>query len=389
MSFDKPYEGLRVVDLSQGVAGPYCAMLLGLHGAEVVKIEPLEGDWSRQLMPAYGDNTAFSVAANIGKKSIALDIKNDAGKEIVDRLVAGADIFLQGFRPGVIERLGFSYDRLGPLFPKLIYVSVSGFGQRGPLRDKPAMDPVLQAFTGFMSENHGPDGAPHRTPNIVNDMATALYAQQAVAAALFARKDDGRGRHIEVSLMEAAANLQAVRLMSGHRDGPFKVSMVPNGVFETKDGWIQIVVIRDSDFAELCEALGRPGLADDPDFATAAARLKNGRELERRIGEVVRTKENDYWRKKLTEASVQNEVVQDYQQFVEHPHVKETGLISWLVQPGSETPWAVPNVPGAPNYHSNDPIAPRVGQHSREILNSLGYSALEIDNLVKESIVSD
>jgi CoA:oxalate CoA-transferase len=389
MSFDKPYEGLRVVDLSQGVAGPYCAMLLGLQGADVIKIEPLEGDWSRQLMPAYGDNTAFSVAANIGKRAIALDIKHAAGKEIVGRLVAYADVFLQGFRPGVIERLGFGYDRLGEIYPDLIYVSVSGFGQRGPLRDKPAMDPVLQAFTGFMAENHGPDGTPHRTPNIVNDMATALYAQQAVAAALFARRDDGRGRHIEVSLMEAAANLQAVRLMSGYRDGPFKVSMVPNGVFETKDGWIQIVVIRDSDFKELCKALGRSELADDPNFSTAAARLANGRELERRIGEAVRTKDNAYWREKLTTAAVQNEVVQDYRQFVDHPHVKETGLISWLAQPGSETPWAVPNVPGAPKYLAGKSIAPRVGEHSREILKSLGYSDSGIDKLVNECVVSD
>jgi crotonobetainyl-CoA:carnitine CoA-transferase CaiB-like acyl-CoA transferase len=196
MSFEKPYEGLRVVDLSQGVAGPYCAMLLARYGADVIKVEPLDGDWARLLAPVYGDNTAFSVGANIGKRSIAVDLKSETGRGIVERLIPDADVFLEGFRPGVIDRLGFSYDRLAEINKSLLYVSISGFGQDGPLREKPAMDPVLQAFTGFMSENKGQDGIPHRTPTIINDMATALYTQQALAAALYARRDGGRGRRI-------------------------------------------------------------------------------------------------------------------------------------------------------------------------------------------------
>jgi crotonobetainyl-CoA:carnitine CoA-transferase CaiB-like acyl-CoA transferase len=147
MSFEKPYEGLRVVDLSQGVAGPYCAMLLARYGADVIKVEPLDGDWARLLAPVYGDNTAFSVGANIGKRSIAVDLKSETGRGIVERLIPDADVFLEGFRPGVIDRLGFSYDRLAEINKSLLYVSISGFGQDGPLREKPAMDPVLQAFT--------------------------------------------------------------------------------------------------------------------------------------------------------------------------------------------------------------------------------------------------
>lgn len=383
MSFEKPYEGLRVVDLSQGVAGPYCAMLLGRHGADVVKVEPLDGDWARLLAPVYGDNTAFSVCANIGKRSIAVNLKTDAGKDIVERMIPEADVFLEGFRPGVIDRLGFTYDRLSEINPGLLYVSISGFGQDGPLREKPAMDPVLQAFTGFMAENKGQDGIPHRTPTIINDMSTALFTQQALAAALYARRDSGRGRKIEISLMQASANLQTIRLMSGYRDGPYKPGMVPNGTYVTSDGWIQLVIIRDHEFQKLCVALGLDELGADPRFATGPGRLEHREEVNTAVSDRLKSKPSAHWRDTLTEAGLQNEVVQDYEQFIHHPHVEETGLISWLAQPGSETPWPVPNVPGLPRLDPEvmETIAPRIGQHTREVLTDMGYSAADIDAL--------
>ena len=390
MSFEKPYEGLNVVNLSQGVAGPYCGMLLGINGAKVIKVEPLHGDWSRKLMPAYGDNTAFSVAANIGKLSIAVDVKTKIGYEIVDRLCQTADVFLQAFRPGIIDRLGFGYEHMKKFNPGLIYVSISGFGQTGPLKDKPAMDPILQAFTGFMSENHGPDGIPHRTPNIANDMATGLYAQQAVASALYARRDCGRGRHIEVSLMEASANLQSIRLMSAYRDGPYQASMVPNGVFKTKDGWVQIIVLLDKDFYNFSQALGNPELAEDTRFSSAEGRLENGATLNSLISSIIEKETSDFWRTQLDLAGIQNEIVQTYEQFIEHPHVSEVGLISWLTQPGSSTPWPVPNTPASPKYEvsSQSSIAPEIGHHTREILTDLGYTSKDIDAFIANGAVS-
>jgi len=389
MSFEKPYEGLRVVDFSQGVAGPYCAMLLGRHGADVIKVEPIDGDWSRMLAPVYGDHTAYSIPANIGKRSLAVDLKSDAGKTIVERMLPNADVFLEGFRPGVIERLGFSYSRLSSLNEKLIYVSISGFGQEGPLRDKPAMDPVLQAFTGFMAENKGQDGIPHRTPTIINDMSTALYAQQAVAAALYARRDTGRGRRINVSLMEASANLQTIRLMGYHRDGPFKPGMAPNGVLQTAEGAIQIVIIRDHDFVKFCKVIGREDMAKDERFQTGDGRRANAEELYRIVCEILMTHPATHWRDGFTEAGLQNEVVQNYNDFIEHPHVEATGLISWMTPPGSKTPWPVPNVPGLPKL---DPVAdehasPLLGQHSREILAELGFSANETERFVADGII--
>ena len=389
MSFERPYEGLRVVDLSQGVAGPYCAMLLARQGADVIKVEPLDGDWSRMLAPVYGDNSAFSIGANIGKRSIAVDLKSDAGREIVERLLPDADIFLEGFRPGVIDRLGFSYDRLAALNETLIYVSISGFGQEGPLRNKPAMDPVLQAFTGFMAENKGQDGIPHRTPTIINDMSTALYAQQAVAAALYARRDEARGRRINVSLMEASANLQTIRMMSGYRDGPYKASMAPNGVFDTAEGSIQIVVIRDHDFLKLCEVLDLEALAEDSRFSTRDGRRTNSEALYNAVRERLATKPAAHWRDGLTEAGLQNEILQTYEEFVRHPHTEATGLISWMTQPGSDEPWAMPNVPGLPRLDPDAPqdIAPRNGQHSREILTELGYGQSDIDTLASDGVI--
>jgi len=389
MSFEKPYEGLRVVDLSQGVAGPYCAMLLARQGADVIKVEPLDGDWSRILAPFYGNQTAYSIPANIGKRSLAVDLKSDAGKAIVERMLPTADVFLEGFRPGVIDRLGFSYDRLSALNEALIYVSISGFGQEGPLRTKPAMDPVLQAFTGFMAANKGPDGIPHRTPTIINDMSTALYAQQAVGAALYVRRDEARGRRINVSLLEASANLQAIRLMGAYRDGPFKPGMAPNGVFDTAEGWIQIVVIRDHDFVKFCTALGRDELGTDARFALAEGRRENAETLYEIVRPILNERPAAYWRDLFTEAGLQNEVVQSYEEFVNHPHVKETGLISWITQEGSDTPWAVPNIPGLPRLdpESLSDLAPRNGQHTREILSELDYSDTDIEKLLSDGVV--
>ncbi len=385
MSFEKPYQGLRVVDLSQGVAGPYCAMLLARHGASVIKVEPQEGDWSRSISPLHGGNTAYSVAANVGKRSIAVDLKTEAGRAAIERLLPAADVFLEGFRPGVIDRLGFSYDRLKAINPRLIYVSISGFGQIGPYREKPAMDPILQAFTGFMSENKGPDAVPHRTPTIIVDMSTALFAQQAVAAALYARANGAPGRRIDASLMEAAANLQAIRMMGSYRDGDLKAATAPSGTYQGNDGrWLQIGALKNHEFKGTCKVLGFPELADDPRFADHTGRVAHAAYLTGRVAEVIKTKTAAAWRDTFTAAGLQNELLQSYREFVTHPHTEATGLIEWTVQPGSDQPWATPNIPGAPRLEPGTPeaLCPGLGQHTREILGELGYQDADIETMI-------
>ena len=389
MSFERPYKGLKVVDFSQGVAGPYCAMLLAQHGAEVIKVEPKEGDWARNLGQEYGQHSAFSVTANLGKKSIVIDLKNPKSQSILDKIIADADIFIEGFRPGVIERLGYSYDRLKKYNPKLIYLSISGFGQTGPMSKKPAMDPVLQAFTGFMSENKGSDGHPHRTPVIIFDMTTALYAMQLIASTLYARINEDVGRKIEISLMEAAAAMQSIRLMSGYMDGPYTHASSPSGTFKTKDSWIQIIVVKNHEFIKFCNAVGWKDFLNDERFSSNAKRIGLEKLLTEEVQKLFINKKTDYWKKLLTEAGVQNEKVQDYSEFVNSEQIKILETISWLKQPTSDAIWPIPNLPGMPKLVNGSYLstAPALGQHTKEIMLDNGYDNKIISQLIEEGVI--
>ena len=389
MSYQKPYKGLKVIDFSQGVAGPYCGMLLAQHGAEVIKIEPKDGDWARNLGQEYGEHSAFSVAANLGKKSIIIDLKNKKSQSILDKIIKQSDIFIEGFRPGVITRLGYDYNRLIKINPKLIYLSISGFGQIGPMSNKPAMDPVLQAFTGFMSENKGPDDIPHRTPVIIFDMTTALYATQLISASLYARTNEKFGRKIEISLMEAAAAMQSIRLMSGYMEGPYTHASSPSGTFKTKDGWIQIIVVKNHEFIKFCNAVGWKKFINDKRFVSNAERRKHESILSREVQKLFIKEKTDYWKNLLDNFEVQNEKVQNYKEFIESEQTKAIDLISWLKQPTTRTLWPVPNIPGMPRLEDSDQLskAPSLGQHTKEILKSLGYTDSQIEVLIEEEVI--
>ena len=389
MSYQKPYKGLKVIDFSQGVAGPYCGMLLAQHGAEVIKIEPKDGDWARNLGQEYGEHSAFSVAANLGKKSIVIDLKNKKSQSILDKIIKQSDIFIEGFRPGVITRLGYDYNRLKKINPKLIYLSISGFGQIGPMSHKPAMDPVIQAFTGFMSENKGPDDIPHRTPVILFDMTTALYATQLISASLYGRVNEKFGRKIEISLMEAAAAMQSIRLMSGYMEGPYTHASSPSGTFKTKDGWIQIIVVKNHEFIKFCNAVGWKKFINDKRFLNNAERRKHEAILSKEVQKLFIKEKTEYWKNLLNEYQVQNEKVQNYKEFIESKQTKALDLISWLRQPSSQQLWPVPNIPGMPKLTNDNKLskAPSLGQHTKEILKFLGYNDLQIDNFIKEEVI--
>ena len=390
MSFDRPYEGLKVVDLSQGLAGPYCGMLMAQQGADVVKVEPQGGDWARLIGDVYGDHTAYSIVANMGKRAISLNLKQEEAKKITDRLVEDADVFIEGYRPGVAERLGYGYERLSKMNPGLIYVSISGFGQSGPLRDKPAMDPMLQAFSGFVDENTGMDGIAHHTPVSYFDMATGLYASQALAGALYARRDHEVGRKIQISLMEGAGAIQAVRLLSGYRSGARKASTAPSGTFQTKDGYIQINIVRDPEFAAFCEILELDDLWAETKFRTIAGRLKKIDYLNDYVRNVTQKWTAEELSAVLTTVGIQNIEVQSYRDFVDHPQAREIGVFSELLQAGSDELWPVPNIPGLPDFTVGEVLAqsPTVGQHTRNVLDELGYKSPEIDRLYAENIVA-
>jgi crotonobetainyl-CoA:carnitine CoA-transferase CaiB-like acyl-CoA transferase len=209
---DAPYRGLRVLDFGQGVASPYCAMLLAVYGADVIKVEPPEGDWSRRLGTSYGTHSTLSAVYNRGKRSLCLDLKSEKGLEIARRLAAESDVFIEGFRPGVAARLGLGYDLLSHTNPGLIYLSVSGFGQSGPYASRPCTDSVAQAFSGLVAVNVGNDDVPHRVGTTISDIGTGVYAFQAISTALFARATVGKGRWIDVSLTQSTAALLGHKL---------------------------------------------------------------------------------------------------------------------------------------------------------------------------------
>jgi crotonobetainyl-CoA:carnitine CoA-transferase CaiB-like acyl-CoA transferase len=387
MSYDAPFAGLKVIDFSQGIAGPYCAMLLAQHGAQVIKVEGIgDGDWARTLGTRYGSHTAFSIIGNLGKKSVALDLKSEAGKQVAWRLLRDADVFIEGFRPGVIKRLGFDYESVAAREPRLIYLSISGFGQSGPLAERPAMDPVLQAYTGLMYENRGEDDMPHRVPVIVVDMSTALYAFQALSAALYARRDEPRGRYIEASLMQSAAALQSIRLMASHLDGG---TIRASGVFKTADAWMTMAIVADRDWQSLCKAMGQPVLAHDPRFATLAARTANVEAFYAVVRPAIAAEPWAVWNERLTAARIMHERVNSYADFLEQPQVRETGLIQWLAQAGLDQPVPVPALPGTLKADGTPRgTAPATGQHTRTVLAEHGYGASEIESLLAKGVIA-
>ncbi|MBT4485965.1 MAG: CoA transferase, partial [Rhodospirillaceae bacterium] len=366
-------------------------MLLAQHGADVIKVEPHQGDWSRGLGTPNHDHTEYSFVANMGKRSLAIDLKSNEALGIIDALVAEADVFLEGFRPGVIDRLGFGHERMMELNPGLIYVSISGFGQVGPLRHKPAMDPVLQAFTGFMKDNAGHDGIPHRVNTVINDMSTALYAFQAVTPALYIKGDGVPGRYLDVSLMRGAANLSGIRMMTASRGelNP-KPRTAPSGIFRCAEGWLQLVILQDKDFATLCDLLGLDDLKADAGLQDIEARLSQADMLVARVGEVLLTKPANHWRDLLTKAGLQNEMLQNFQQFLDHPQVAETGLFSHIGLPGLEKPLPIPNPPGIPKIQEGTPTgtSPVTGQHSDEVMGELGYDAAAIADLRQRDVIT-
>src|SRR5882757_1159833 len=312
MDWDKAFAGLKVIDLTGGVAGPSCAMMLAQHGADVIKVETPHagGDWSRILGRTYEDHSAFSVYGTLGKRSVAVDLKTPEGKEILWRLIGGADVFMEGLRPGTMKRYGFDYDAVSAKEPGILYYSISGFGQTGPLAARPAMDPVLQAFIGIVNENRGDrDNHPHRIAISLIDMFTGLLGLQAIATSLHVQRGQTvkQGRYLEASLMQGGAMLSVIRMIAQYLErGSATRTSMPNGVFDTGDGQLNVTMVRPTDWPPFCEVIERSDLLDDPRFATHAARGKNLDELYTVVRPEFKAKTTDFMTKRFTDRNIMN-----------------------------------------------------------------------------------
>ncbi|MEV6636679.1 CoA transferase [Actinoplanes sp. NPDC051470] len=313
---DRPLDGVRVLDLTNVLAGPYCTYHLMLLGAEVVKVEmPGRGDLARQLGPVPELNEAglgaSFLAQNAGKKSVELDLKSPAGRATFEELLDCADVLVDNYRAGVLARIGYPWERLRELNPALIYCAISGFGQIGPMSQSPAYDQIIQGLSGMMSVTGTPETAPLRVGFPVADTVGGLTAALSIAAALAGRQRDGRGRFLDVSMLEAAMSAMgwAVSnyLVGGVEPAPMgdqNATAAPSGTFETADGPLNIAANRQEQFESLCRLVGRPELITDARFAEREARKAHRHELNDLLNEALRARPALEWERRLSAAGV-------------------------------------------------------------------------------------
>jgi crotonobetainyl-CoA:carnitine CoA-transferase CaiB-like acyl-CoA transferase len=385
---EAPYRGLRVLDFGQGVASPYCAMLLGVYGADVVKIEPPQGDWSRYLGTTYGTHTALSSVYNRGKRSLCLDLKHAEGAAIASHLALSCDVLIEGFRPGVAARLGIGYEALAKDNPGLIYLSVSGFGQSGPYAQRPGSDSVAQAFSGLVSVNVGNDKLPHRVGTTISDVATGVYAFQAIATALFARAAVGKGRWIDVNLAQSTAALLGHKAAEYVLEGGAPRALnVPAGSYQTGDGWMMVTLVNEAQYQRLCAAVGRDDLAHDARFADFARRADSADLLIAQLRDLFLLQSTETWLAKLHSADIIAERILNPGDWLNNVHVEATKGAVCHDTPGVGPVYAA-RTPGVASL-SEDSLrpAPDIGAHNREILLEAGFSSDAIDRLVKSGIV--
>ncbi len=384
----RAFEGFRVIDASQGVAGPHAAMLLALHGADVIKIEPPEGDWGRILGKTKANNTIHFAAFNRGKRSIAIDLAKEEGRRVAGDLVASADVVIESFRPGVASRLGLGYSEAVKTNPNVIYMSVSGFGQKGPNRERPTVDGVIQAFSGMMVMN-GSVEKPHRQSMVIIDTVTGLYGFQAISAALMRKVRFGTGSFIDMSLMQSAAAFQAAKLMEATAEGPSPGPLYsPSGVYETEDGHILLSAMRSRNFEVLCDVVGCPQLAADPRFGSVEDRNANRQDMNRVLQERLRTRATNDWVTLLLERGVMASPINSYSDWLSDAHVKAVEAYQTLPFDGlgSLPVAAIPGCPG-PEFAANG-LVPGLGEHTTEILSSLGRSDAEIASLYSARVLA-
>ena len=395
----KPLDNLFVVDLSRILSGPFCTMMLGDMGATVVKVEaPPRGDDTRLWGPPFinGISTYF-LSINRNKRSIGLNLKAPHGQDVLWKLVERADVLVENFRPGVLDKLGFGYDAVSARNPRIIYASISGYGQTGPYRNRPGYDVVAQGESGIVDLTGEPDRQPVKVGASIADIVAGLYAYQGILLAMLARHRSGKGQRVDVALLDGMISTLTYQAesyfatgKSPKRLGTRHPSIVPYETFETKDGFVNIGAANEKQWQNLCRALGFPDLAFDPRFDTMAGRLSNYAELRAILDAELR---------KLTRAEA-SELLAKYElpvgpintvaEVLEDPHVHAREMVKELTHPeyGPLRYLGIPvKLSDTPGKLQGPP--PRFGEHNRSVLKELGYDEHAIDQLGTSNVIAE
>ena len=392
-----PLDGIRIVDFTTMIAGPYATMILADQGADVIKIEaPIRSDHVRRAGYGQRNFSAAFLNNNRNKRSISVDVKADAGRELMLKLTQHADVFVQNFRPGVMARLGIDEPQLRTVNPGLIYVSMSGWGESGPYAHKPVYDPIIQALSGLASVQAGSDQArPRLIRTILPDKLTGITAAQAVTAALVARGRTGQGQHVRLSMLDAVVAFMWSSDMGGQTFVGKEVSSARAATFidliyETKSDYISVSVMSDEHWRGLCEAVGHPEWLEDDRFKTAAGRDRYANERLELTQEALLEKNADEWLEILDSAGVPCAPVLKRHEMIHHPQVEASGIVVETEHPH------VGRLRQARNAARFDAMpteirlgAPHHGEHTRAIMSELGFSNAEIDGLIADGVIGE
>ena len=392
-----PLAGLVVLELAQIMAGPTCGALLADLGADVIKVERIPGgdDTRRYAEPQVNGESAAFMMMNRNKRSIAVDLKTDGGRSVLQQLARRADVLLENYRRGALDRLGLGFDALHAINPALIYCSISGYGRTGPAADKGGFDLIAQGASGLMSITGEPGGAPVKVGSPVTDLNAGILGVVGILAALVHRLKSGQGQHVDTSLFEAGIHQTAwqaaIFFATGTPPGPLgsaHVLAAPYQAFPTRDGWINIGGANQANWERLARLVGLPELITDARFASNSGRMAHRDELARVLGERLRTRDTGEWLRKLDAAGVPAGPIQSIEQMTRDPQTLAREMVVALDHPVAGRTHAL----GVPVKLSATPgslraPAPTFGQHTAEVLREFGFDAAQIEALVAQGAI--
>lgn len=380
MTGTPPLEGVRILDFTRMLSGPFCTALLGDLGADVIKVEtPNGGDDARHFAPRKGGESTYFMLVNRNKRSITLDLKSEDGRATAQRLARMSDVVVENFRPGVVQRLGIDYATLAEANPRLVYASISGFGQDGPFAQRAAYDIVAQAMGGMTSINGYSDGPPTRVGESLGDLAAGVYASWSILAALHARDRSGHGQHLDIAMVDSIFSLLVTALsdylFTGNlppRYGNSNPISAPLDSYRARDGDLIIAVANDALFSKLCDVIGKPELAADPRFATDPARKENEDALRVALEEWTATRTVDDAVTQLSDAAIPASPVWSIDQVVDSEHASHRGLVRHADHANVGTvPLVLQPVQFLGGARMPERAAPALGQHQAEVMADL------------------